>query len=864
MLNTALKDFTDRQPHRAISDTEFRDIAATRYNDFFLWLAESSVLDPVPRLWAEVTGPSALGQFDQMIDEIEALQDGPRTKEHLTYIEHKMRQAQEFWGEIIADCPVRKQVTVKNRRIFHLERPVDSGVLTRFRAKLADVLDGADIEFVFPQNPEKAQPSRNQGKISSLFPEEEEPETHKPPKSMLTESKEETVAPKTPWSEWLDQGEIEIVTDLEGFRAVVNEASKVGICGLDLETTGLDPLAAKIRLVQIGIPKYPGSKRLVDEAGKSPVPGGSAKAYVIDLFALSADERKEIVEILVALVGDPNVIKIGHNLSFDLGFIRASAGRRIPMRNLFDTMLASQLVWAGFFKMEPTTSKNSKYRFKEVYPKHRLSDCVDRHLNVKLDKTGQTSDWSAETLSHDQILYAAKDVLVLPILYEILFDLIRRNEMEEAARLEFDCLPSVVEMEITGMPLNLTATKALLDSLTRERDELEIKLIGMAESSGCEFKTIKDVRKGVPGRFNPASIPNVLEYFNHVGHSVTDTRDETLQDLARAGDEFARLLLGFREKTKRVAFLVSWLEKTGDDPNGYAHLRSSYRQLGDKGVGRFTSSDVNLQQIPRTKEYRELFEVPEGRCLVIADYSAIELRIMAWLSGDPTMVTAFQNRQDLHRLTAAAVGRKDIDQVSKDERQASKAINFGLIYGCGAQRLVDSAKYDYGVDMSLTEANRAKKAFFATYPKIEEWHQKQRSLMDSPVPHWFHHHNTGYYSAKLVSVTIPPGRKRVWPWFKGKTLARLTMLANSPDQGTGASILKRALIRVHDRLLEYGWDDVYLAANVHDEIILEGPMEKAETMKEMLEKEMVHAGAEFIDPVPVEVEGNIGTSWAEK
>ena len=125
---------------------------------------------------------------------------------------------------------------------------------------------------------------------------------------MLTESKEETVAPKTPWSEWLDQGEIEIVTDLEGFRAVVNEASKVGICGLDLETTGLDPLAAKIRLVQIGIPKYPGSKRLVDEAGKSPVPGGSAKAYVIDLFALSADERKEIEEILVALDGDPNVI----------------------------------------------------------------------------------------------------------------------------------------------------------------------------------------------------------------------------------------------------------------------------------------------------------------------------------------------------------------------------------------------------------------------------------------------------------------------------------------------------------------------------------------------------------------------------
>ena len=164
MLNTALKDFTDRQPHRAISDTEFRDIAATRYNDFFVWVAES-VLDPVPRLWAEVTGPSALGQFDQMIDEIEALQDGPRTKEHLTYIEHKMRQAQKFWGEIVADCPVRKQVTAKNRRIFHLGRPVDSGVLTRFRSKLADVLDGADIEFV--SQTEKAQPSKSKSHRSS-------------------------------------------------------------------------------------------------------------------------------------------------------------------------------------------------------------------------------------------------------------------------------------------------------------------------------------------------------------------------------------------------------------------------------------------------------------------------------------------------------------------------------------------------------------------------------------------------------------------------------------------------------------------------------------------------------------------------
>ncbi len=861
MLNTALKNFADHQPHRALSDTEFRDIAANLYNDFFVWVAES-VLDPVPRLWAEITNPSGLKKFDIAIDEIDDLQDGPRTKEHLIYIEKKMRQAKEAWEGIVSECPVRKQITVKNRRIFHMENPVNSDMLTRFRSKLADVLDGADIEFVFPQNPEKAQPSRNQGKISSLFPEEE-PEPHKPSEFKLTESKEETVAP-SPWSEWLDRGEIEIVTDLDGFRNVVNAATTVGICGLDLETTGLDPLAAKMRLVQIGIPMYPESKRLVDEAGKSPIPGGTAKAYIIDLFALSAEERREVVEILVALVGDPNVMKIGHNLSFDLGFIRASVGRRIPMRNLFDTMLASQLVWAGFFKMESTTSKNSKYRFKEVYPRHRLLDCVGRHLNVKLDKTGQTSDWSAETLTHDQILYAGKDVLFLPVLYEILLDLIQRNEMEEAARLEFDCLPSVVEMETTGMPLNLTATRALLDSLTKERDKLEAKLIDMAESSGCEFKTIRDVRKGVPGRFNPASIPNVLEYFKHRGHSVSDTRNETLQDLARVGDQFARLLLGFREKTKRVAFLVSWLEKTGDDPSGYAHLRSRYRQLGDKGVGRFTSSDVNLQQIPRTKEYRELFEVPEGRSLVIADYAAIELRIMAWLSGDPTMVTAFQNHQDLHRLTAAAVGGKDIDQVSKDERQASKAINFGLIYGCGAQRLADSAKYDYGVDMPLSEANRAKKAFFAIYPKIEEWHQKQRSLMDSPVPHWFHHHNTGYYSAKLVSVTIPPGRKRVWPWFKGKTLARLTMLANSPDQGTGASILKRALIRVHDRLLEYGWDDVYLAANVHDEIILEGPMEKAETMKEMLEKEMILAGAEFIDPVPVEVEGNIGTSWVEK
>ncbi|WP_194174836.1 DNA polymerase [Desulfofundulus thermobenzoicus] len=660
------------------------------------------------------------------------------------------------------------------------------------------------------------------------------------------------------WQAWLDRTEIIRVAGLEAWRSVLAGARRAGICGLDTETTGLDPLQDEIRLVQLALPVYPETGRLTARDGKGPEPGGKVKSHVLDMFSLPEAERREVLEDLAGLLADGSVVKIFHNAKFDLAFIRAGLGRRIEVNRIFDTMLASQLAWAGFYRLE-VSEKATKNRLKEVYPHHRLADLAKRHLDLDLDKTEQAGDWSAKVLFQKQIQYAGLDAAVLLPVYEIVNELISRNGLEKAAELEFSSLPAIVELELNGMLFDAAAAREMLAKISAERDDLKKRLVEMAENAGFRAIPKKSMKNYSPD-LNPSSQDDVLRCLAKMGYVVSDTRDETLQDLEKAGCEFAAGILRYRERAKKAKFLEEWLDKQSSD----GRIRASYWQLNPHAVGRLSSSSPNLQQCPRGKEFRRLFVAPAGCKLVLADYSGIELRIMAWLSGDKTMIQAFCDGKDLHRLTAAATSGKDPENVSKEERQAAKAVNFGLIYGCGPGRLQQSAKYDYGVEMSELEARRAREAFFRKYPGIAEWHQKQKALMSKPEPHWFHHIKQGFFTLRLVSVRTASGRKRVWPNYEKRTQARFTMLANTPDQGTGADMIKRALARVYAGLLERGWEDVKIVESVHDELGLECPENMAGEIRDFLVAEMAAAGEEFISPVPVEVEAGIGNSWAEK
>lgn len=640
----------------------------------------------------------------------------------------------------------------------------------------------------------------------------------------------------------LDNMELIIVSSIAELERAVQEARAAGVCGLDVETTGLDPLAARMRLVQVAVP----------------TPDPPCRVYVADCFELG---QQEVAHTLAELLADPEVTVVGHNLKFDLAFIRQAAGQRLPMRNLFDTMLASQLNFAGYYRLEKA-EKATKNTLKEVYPHHDLASLVERHLGFKLDKTEQAGNWTG-TLTPEQLHYAAKDAAILLPLWEIQSELLRRNDLERAAKLEFDCIPAVVEIELAGMPFNAGEARRLLEEKEAILKEKEAVLTTLAGEAGFVPRPKKSQGKKTKPSFNPASTQDVLNCLHLLGHDVADTRDETLQDLAQVGCSFATILLEYRATTKQVNFLKEWLNKQHpvDD-----RLHSSYRQLNHNSTGRFSCSDPNLQQVPSRgedgKTFRRLFQAPPGRKLIKADLAGIELRIMAWLADDEVMIEAFRQEADLHRLTAAAVAGKPPEEVTKAERQAAKAINFGLVYGCGPGRLMQSAKYEYGVEMSEAEAVSARKTFFSTYPGITAWHNRQKNLRYHPEPHYFHLAGRGYFAMQLVSVRTASGRKRVWPDHGGKTTATVTRLFNTPDQGTGADILKGAMAKFYENLLEAGWGgEVQLVACVHDELVAESPDALAEEVAGKLVAALETAGAEFISPVPVAAEEVVADTW---
>lgn len=569
---------------------------------------------------------------------------------------------------------------------------------------------------------------------------------------------------RSPWQDWLEQVEIVYLTDLNSWRMAVEEACKVEVCGWDTETTGIDPVCSQLRLIQIAVPIYPeGKKRVAADDGRTPEPGSSAKAYVLDLYALSEEARKEALELLADLVADPAVIKVGHNLAFDLAFLRAALGRRIACERIFDTMLASQLCTAGDFvpggRWEKWVRENG-YRFaindhgqelktklldshnhfiefdcdhgkeiKPYYPTHSLQQVAHRHMEVWLDKQFQVSDWSGE-LSGEQLRYAGWDAAVVLPLYEILAKLLGLNQLVSVAKIEFGCLPAAVEVKLAGMPFDAARAKELLTVARAEQARCHGELKVLADKAGFVPRPKKG--KKVSVFFNPDSGVDCLDLLKllvqreglltergNMGGDVkeefivggevfeADTRDETLTRLiARLPEEnplrqFAESLRAYRAAKKKADFLEKWLQLLHPKTE---RLHPDLRQINPQGVGRFSARNPNLQQAPKGSEIRELFKAPDGCRLVVADYSAIEMRIMAQLSRDVNLRRAFLEGVDVHTYTAAKMAGKPLEEVTKEERQAAKAFNFGLIYGMQGETLRQYAETSYGVKMTLSYA----------------------------------------------------------------------------------------------------------------------------------------------------------------
>ena len=221
----------------------------------------------------------------------------------------------------------------------------------------------------------------------------------------------------------------------------------------------------------------------------------------------------------------------------------------------------------------------------------------------------------------------------------------------------------------------------------------------------------------------------------------------------------------------------------------------------------------------------------------MADYSQIELRVAAEISQDSRMIAAYKQGQDLHKLTASLIMDKPLEEVTDDERQAAKAVNFGLIYGMGAKGLQSYAQNTFGVNMTEQDAIIFRARFFTAYQGLNQWHQREKQ------------------SARRETRTLI-GRRREW-----NDDPKLTEILNTPVQGCAADIIKKALTMLPDALNE---TRAMIIGCVHDEIILEAPEDKAEQVAQILKNTMEKAGQDILKSVPVIAETTIANSWSEK
>jgi DNA polymerase-1 len=559
-----------------------------------------------------------------------------------------------------------------------------------------------------------------------------------------------------------------LVTGAADLDRVVAELASARVLGLDCETTGLDPHADRLRLIQLQPPGGP--------------------VYLIDCFAV--DPR------LLGPVLQGARLLIGHNLKFDLRFLMA-AGLPIPDGpRLFDTMLAAQL-------LDGTATPPG------------LKELAARFLSLKLEKELQKAEWSG-SLSPAMLEYAARDAAVLLPLYEALAPELEAAGLGQAAELEFRALPAVAWLEHTGAPFDTGDWRAACNGALAAKLEAVKNLKALAD------------RLGFGPEINWDSPQQVLKLLRAAGVAVEDTREVTL---ARYRDHpLVEALLAYREAARRCGtYGLDWL--------GYVHrvtgrIHADWRQMG-AASGRMACDGPNLQQVPRDPKYRACFRAGAGKVLVKADYSQIELRIAAELSGDRRLLEAFERGEDVHVLTAAQVLGKDPGAVTREVRQLAKAINFGLLYGMGARTFAEYALANYGVCLTEAEAGRLRKEFFRTYWGLRAWHRRA-------------------WEAGPGEVRTLSGRRRVVRTFNERL--------NTPVQGTGADGLKAALALLWQRRNQCPGAVPVLV--VHDEVVVEVPEGKAEAAREWLVDCMRRGMEGFLKQVPVEVEAVICRDWA--
>ena len=567
---------------------------------------------------------------------------------------------------------------------------------------------------------------------------------------------------------------------------------------LDTETTSTTPIDAELVGLSFSVEEH--------------------KAFYVPIPA-NREEALQIVNIFKPLYEDPKILKVGQNLKYDLEVLR-NYGVRLdgPM---WDTMIAHYLI-------QPELRHNMDY-MAEIYLHYQTI-----HIDELIGPKGKSQRSMRDLDPKDVYEYACEDADITLQLKNKLEPELKKYDCEDLFyNIEIPLMPVLAEMEMNGVCLDTQSLAETSKQFTARMNEIEARIYELA---GEQFNIASPKQVGEI-LFDKLKIVEKAKK-TKTGQYVTS--EEVLQQLKNK-HEIVADILEHRGLKKLIGTYIDALPKLINPRTG--HIHTSFNQT-ITATGRLSSSDPNLQNIPIRgedgKEIRKAF-IPEPGCLFFsADYSQIELRVMAHLSQDPQMIEVFREGKDLHAATAANIYKKPIEEVTRDERTKSKRANFGIIYGITVFGLAER------LDIPRDEAKMLIDGYFATFPEVHDYMEKSKEI-----------------ARKQGYVTTLFGRRRYLPDINSansvvRGFAERNAI-NAPIQGTAADIIKVAMIHIFQRFKAEGIRSKMIL-QVHDELNFSVYPDEKEKVERIVLEEMQNA---FHMSVPLVADSGFGDNWLE-
>ncbi|MBN1756057.1 DNA polymerase I [bacterium] len=599
---------------------------------------------------------------------------------------------------------------------------------------------------------------------------------------------------------------IRTIEDLQSLVKLLS--TKPRIC-LDTETTSLEPLRAE--LVGISL------SHRAREAFYIPLGHQSLEMFPDEKHYQNVDLQAAL-KVLKPLLENENIKKIGQNIKYDM-LVLSRYG--ISVKGLdFDPMIASYL-------LEPSSNQ------------HGMDYLAMKYLNYKtttykeLTKAGKGKRSFPEIPIEEAANYSGEDADITLRLADILAPQLKNFELDGLFReIELPLIYVLKDMELTGVKLDIPFLAEMAEDLRFRMKKLESQLY---QEAGEQF----NINSSVQLRdilFNKFRLPVIKKV-----KTGPSTDVEVLQKL-KDEHPIPRLILEYREYAKLQNTYVEALPKLLHPETGKIH--TSFNQT-IASTGRLSSSNPNLQNIPIRGEYgreirRAFIPSSEGNVLLSADYSQVELRIMAHISGDDNLRRAFREGKDIHSYTASLILHKPLKEIDSSDRRIAKTVNFGIIYGISGFGLSERLRMDIKV------ANTFIEKYFERYPGV-------KTYMDNTIKQA---HEDGY-------VTTIFRRRRYLPELMGNNRQQISMgervAINAPIQGSAADLIKIAMINIHRKLRKFNMK-TRMIIQVHDELLFDIPENELPAVQDLIRTEMEHA-AEL--DVPLKVDIGVGKNWLE-